>query len=142
MGDLATLTAINTNLRLVLSSTIGWNLEDMSDDPDLETTPLVVIDYGNIFFAEDSGEQPKYIELPVILSVIKSELTKVARDLAFFSQVVSIRNNVTVDALNTGDLSVSKLITRVLSGEPGSDQEKNILTTTYPITMRFREEGA
>lgn len=138
-ANLATKNAILENLRAIISTTIGYQLESLSADPDVDTTPHAVIKKESEVFEETSGQRPKYSELNYNVIVTSNHLAKLDRDNKGDEIVDSIRTEVTINDLNVGDLSVSKLVSKVLHDPDVDVHNDTLITVNYRLTIRYRE---
>lgn len=138
MTDAATVKAVITNLETIISSTIGWKLEDLSTDHEARTYIVAQLDYDGEDPDDTFKERPSR---PEINFTIKAQKTVVlpgdARDIAV-DMVHAVETYVTVASLNVGSLSSSKLVSRVSHGSPTITREKIKVSMSYPIKVRYR----
>lgn len=138
MSDEATEKSIITNLEAIFNG-FGWVQEDLSSNTTAKTTPFYMLEYQTIDFEENFGQKPRYNELGIIIHIlIEAKTATAARDKK--SELThSVRPNVTIDALNIGDLATSKLVSRVGHGPVDSPHSPPKLEVAYPLTVRYRE---
>lgn len=139
MSDLDTKNAIQTNLRSIITTTIGYNLENISSDPDVETTPNVFIDIEGEDYGDNHEESKKSNELLIRLLTIYRGLSNVLINSKFFEITYNFRSSITVDNLNVGDLAVSKLVTWVTHLEARKSVDNLLMTVNYNLNIRYKE---
>lgn len=133
----ATLQAINTNIRALVTQIA--QVESLSADPTIETIPLAIINFGKIEFSETSGEQPAWHNLPVTIEIKISAVSPSKRFDEYTIYVELFRRNLTVDTLNTGALTFSKLVSLVSHEGAVMEEENRIVTIIYELIVRYRE---
>ena len=134
----ATVKAIMSNLETIVES-IGYELEDMSVDPSLESNAVCTVVYEGETFGESFGEKPDYNEVSVsLIARRRAQTASAARDYQI-DIVHEFRDNVTVAALNTGALATSKLVFWVNHVTASTEFEESMLGITYEIEIRYRE---
>ena len=132
--------AIITNLETIVGTTLGFKLEyNCKDDPDVDTTPGAVILYLGETFVENFGEKPLYNEISfLILIKFTEENPGSIRDKAI-THVHKLREGITIDALNVGDLSASKIVSWVDHEGAEVDNEQPVNQIDYHLSVRYRE---
>lgn len=138
MADLDTIKAIEDNLTAIITAQ-GFNFEDSSTDPKVETTPVATLLFRGETFEYAHGQKPIYNELEYEVVVnFNTSATATARDKAA-EHGHKLRENITVNALNVGSLAASKLVSRV--DHQGYDAEYNrpVLRVSYRLKIRYRE---
>lgn len=132
--------AIITNLETILSSDLGYNLEyEMRDDPDVDTTPSMVLHYEGEDFEENFGEQPKYNEIKfLIIAQFRESDPDEIRDRTV-DIVHDIRGGVTIDNLNVGALADNQIVSRVNHESNAAIIETPIIVLGYNLLVRYRE---
>ena len=145
MTDAATVKSIITNLETIVSTTIGWRLEDLSSDPvdqdiqEVRSIVLAQIYYDGEEFEDNFNERKATNEISVTIKAEKTVLLPGdARDTAV-DLVHAIRTNVTVANLNTGDLASSKLVHWVRHSSATVDRIKLKTIMTYQLKIRYAE---
>lgn len=138
MGNADTVKAITTNLTAILTAQ-GFLVENSSTDKKLETSPLVAIRYGGENFESTHGERPSYSTARYSLRVSFSDkYPSTSRDKAV-EWAHKIRGNVTVNALNAGDLAASKLVSRVDHDYDAPVYDAGATSFDYSLDIRYRE---
>lgn len=144
MSNFDTIQAITTNLETVLKG-LGAHFDRATYEDDANI-PASLLPYGRIFyigeiFEEISGERPAYIESEFNLWVTIGErdAQKMIREQQRW--IHSVRDGLTVNALNIGDLASSKLISRVITDEARMEQGSNegVSSVVYSVRVRYRE---
>lgn len=144
MGNFESIVAITDNLESVLKG-MGINFtrktyEDMASIP-TALLPLGEIIYNGESFEHPSGQRPGYAEADYRLRVIIKESD--ARDMQRVQMkwIHLIRDGLTVNALNTGSLATSKLISSVMteSATFNNTLSDTIGVVEYDIKVRYRE---
>lgn len=140
MGNADTVKAINANLAAILTAQ-GFLFEDTSTDRALED--------GGVFCAlrgpEESfdtthGQKPSYSEVSYALLIRFSDIAPATTRDKIADWTQKVRAAVTVNALNIGAFSASKLVSRVDHGRSNiTEYNPPITEITYPITVRYRE---
>ncbi|MFQ5736612.1 MAG: hypothetical protein ACE5GY_07085 [Thermodesulfobacteriota bacterium] len=142
MSNFDTANAIEDNLHTVLEA-LGINFTREAYDNEAAIS-AALLPHGQIFylgedFAYNHGEKPLYAEIRFLIRVVLRE-----RDAADIGReqrrwVHLIRDNITIDALNIGDLAGSKLVSR--ASTDGVDTENNAprAAIRYRVSVRYRE---
>ena len=114
MALLTTLNAIETNLETILATTLGYSLEDLSDD-DIDKTPLAQLRSGDMEILDDEPvsieEADRIYEVTVKQGLAVSgpnTARATANDI-----IAALRGAITEAALNTGDIAISKKVNSV-----------------------------
>lgn len=138
MANEDTVKAIEDNLTAILVAQ-GFKVEDLSIDPDADTMPLAVLVFEGEEFEYNHGEKPKYNDARYTVAIRYSDkATASARDKAVgYSH--SLRANVTVGALNAGDLATSKLVCKVNHDGYEYDYKPPQAQIAYRLRVRYRE---
>lgn len=145
MTDFDTLTAVTDNLQTVLKG-LGLNFTRQTFDDETQI-PASLLPLGQIFFKSvefenTHNERPSYAEAIFDVKVIQSHK---APETAIRDQqkwITSIRDGVTIGALNIGSLVSSKLVSRVTNeGSAEMDNKGSGMSfLTYPLRVRYREQ--
>lgn len=109
-----------------------------------EAIPASLIPFGKVFylgieFEYVHGQRAGYAEQRVLLSVILKErdAVKMMRDLLDWTH--DLRDALTINALNIGDLVSSKLVSRVTVEEVTVDNKVDLSIMNMTILVRYRE---
>lgn len=142
MGNLETIKAITANLKTVLMD-LGikfkeYTYEDPREVP-IHLSPLGKLFYLGEDFAYDHGEKPLHIEASFALKVVCIEPDTGKMNALLQEQVHTIREGVTVAALNIGALAVNKHISKVITVKPTIDHYKDASVLVYGLNIRYRE---
>jgi len=141
MGNIDTIKAITTNIEAILTSApLSWDLEDLSDNPKAETRNVCFVKYLSERFEDVFNQRPSYIEAEFAIVVVANKKTKALSRAAQQEAIHLLRNVFTVNALNIGDLSESKLVS--MAKNLGGDTELEGLPASaiaYRLVVRYRE---
>ena len=139
-SNATTVKAIITNLKTILGTTLAYNLDyDISSDADVNTTPAVHILYGGETFEENNNEKQKYNNIAFTISLFFAASTPDNRREKAVEYIHAIRDKMTPDELNIGDLSASQLVNNVDCEEATNDNEIPVQTITLGVTVKYRE---
>lgn len=143
MGNFATVQAITTNLQTILKAQ-GANFSlaiHETDNVPASLLPLGEVMYEGETFEDTFNQRPSYVDVRWTLRVVLREKTQdsLARELQRWTE--RIRTAITVDALNTGDLAASLLVSRAelreTRVEPTKDAAMKALLAE--VVIRYRE---
>ena len=143
MANADTIKAIITNMETILTA-IPLRKLDMFGGPseslpDYTSAPVYYILYDGETPEYNHGQKPGYIEpdLKIILKWQSMSISEARnKTIEWFH---TLRNALTINALNVTDLAASKLISRVTVGRPELDVQPAELLLTYTTTIRYRE---
>ena len=138
MSNIDTVKAITTNLEGVLTG-LGWKLEDLSSDPDVDTTPVCQVLYEGESFEDLYGERPQYNTIAFLVRVVRNRTQPGTSRDAQQEAVHAIRGAVTVAALNAGSLATSKLVNRVAHTGAQVEYDPPLSILDYRLQVRYRE---
>lgn len=138
MANSDTVKAITTNLTAILTA-LGFKIEDLSVDPSMASTPVCIILYEGEDFEYGHAQKPLYSEIRYLLKVMLNDPRPVTSRDKYAQYVHAIREAVTVNALNTGDLAASKLVSLVNTTEVTVAYEPPASTIDYRLNVRYRE---
>lgn len=145
MSNFDTIQAITKNLETALSG-LGVKFSLKCYDDAGKSTPASVIPRGEFFYNGEvpentHGERPSYIEAEYMLKVILNHLDSAKMVRAQQEWFHLIRAGVTVNALNSGALAASKLVSKVIteSATPENDGSSGLATFNYRVKIRYRE---
>lgn len=141
MSNLATIKSITDNLQTVLRAK-GIKFERKIDEENIKATQLPA---GQIFYRGEEfeyahGMKPKWIEASFAIKVMIRE--RDAQNLIESTQewVHNIREAINVNALNIGDLSSSKLVSRADTETADVEYpEKDTAMINTTVVIRYRE---
>lgn len=138
MANADTVKAIEDNLTSILA-TQGFKVEDLSSDPDVDTTPLCAILHRGETFGAAHGEKPLYNEISYELSIrFNTKYPSTSRD-SIADWAHKVRTNVTVNALNVGSLATTKLVSWVNHNGYDINYTPPITSISYKLRVRYRE---
>jgi len=142
MSNTTTIKAIIKNIEAILSVSLkkldlfGGAPETL---PDYTSAPVYYILYDGETPEYNHSQKPGYVEadLKIVLKW-QSMGISAARDktIEWFH---TIRDALTVNALNVGDLAASKLVSKITVSKPDLDVQPAELLLTYTTTVRYRE---
>ena len=142
MSNADTIQAITDNLITVLK---GLNLS-MSIRPydDTKSFPATIPPGGDIFYKGESfeftfGERPKYAEADFEIRLIAEDREPEDQTRNLQILVHSVRDALTINALNVGNLASSKLVSRVTTENVIIENKDAIAVLTYQVKVRYRE---
>jgi hypothetical protein len=140
MTNAANVKAIIANVESIISTTIGYNLEyAIRADEDVDTTPNAVLLYDGEEFEENFGEKPLYNEIKFeILTQFRESDPQDIRDKSV-DIIHNYRGNITIDALNVGDISSSKVVSRVDHDTNARAEGIPVVQLSYQMLVRYRE---
>lgn len=142
MANVDTIKAITRNLKTVLQNMgIKFALETIEEESKI---PANQIPFGQIFYNTEEfeythGQKPEYAEVNFIVRVVlkKNNPTDLMAEQQKWIHL--IRDGVTINALNIGDLSASLLVSRVTTREPDIDTQSDTSFVNYDMKIRYRE---
>ncbi|CAG0933365.1 hypothetical protein PLCT1_02345 [Planctomycetaceae bacterium] len=144
MSNFDTVQAITTNLEKVLRG-LGLKFSPTIFD-DAKNIPASLIPLGEIFYNRETfeythGQKPEYAEAEYALRVTLSYRNPADMMREQQRWVHLIRDGLTVNALNIGDLVTSKLVSRVTTEEAAveNDRSNGIAAISYRTLIRYRE---
>ncbi len=138
MANADTVKAITANLAAILTG-LGFKVEDLSFDPSMATTPVCVILYEGEEFEYGHGQRPLYSEVKYLLKILLNDPKPGTSRDKYATWVHAIRDAVTVNALNTGALAASKLVSLVNTTDVAITYEPPVSTIDYRLNVRYRE---
>lgn len=140
MGNADTVKAINANLMALIAAQ-GFLLEDSSTDRALEDGGVFCALRGpEESFETTHGQKPSYSDAQYHLLIRFSDKAPATTRDKIAEWTQKVRAAVTVNALNTGALSASKLVCRADHGRYNiTAYNPPITEIAYPITVRYRE---
>jgi hypothetical protein len=143
MTNFSTIKSITDNLQTVLKGLgINFTCEMLKDGQSVSVSllPLGQIFYDSETFEYTHGEKPEYIEVAYNIRILLQERN--ATDTIREQQrwVHTIRDALTVSALNIGDLASSKLVSKVTTEDVSIDNTLDSITAVdYTVLIRYRE---
>lgn len=138
MANSDTVKAITANLKGILEG-LGFKIEDLSIDPTMTSSPVCVILYESEDFEYGHGQKPLYNEIRYLLKVMLSDPKPGTSRDKYAQYVHAIREAVTINALNTGDIAASKLVSLVNTADVTVIYEPPVSTIDYRLNVRYRE---
>lgn len=139
MSNEDTQKAIHDNIESVLVG-LGYQLHDLSSDPDVDTTPLVCVDVEGSDPADNIGEGPINTDIDFLIIALFSKKSKLDLRNKRHEVETAIRTALKTPAtLNIDDLAVSKLVRRIDHNRTEFDSQVPVGRLEYPITVEYRE---
>lgn len=140
MSNYDTINAITVNLRTVLAG-LGLQVEEggFSADPTFTTSPGCRVRYPFEEFHDTFRQRPSACEARFEIEIYVNDADPQTRKQKQQQWVHAVRDAVTVDALNTGGLAASKLVSAVRSEEPEISYSWPLSTIRYRLNIRYRE---
>ena len=143
MGDFDTVKSITDNLQRILDKQgIKFDREIFDDINKIEGSKLPVgqIFYQSPIFEYSHGQKPEYADLEFQVRVVFKDrsATDSIRDEQEWVQ--RIRESVTINALNVGDLASSLLVSKVTTEEVEVEHPGDgVGVLNYTLNVRYRE---
>lgn len=138
MATVDTIKAISANIEAILTG-LGWQLEDLSSNPDTTTTNFTRLDYSDEEFEDLYGERPSRniagFSILVIVNRKSPGLSRIAQQEA----VHALRGAINVTALNAGALAGTETVTFVRHDGAAIKYEPPFSKINYVINIRYRE---
>ena len=142
MSNFDTVSVITDNIHGVLKTT-GINFTQKVFD-DLEAVPASLLPLGAVYYSGERfesayGQRPLYAEAEYNIRVLVSGRDEVGliRELQRWAHTV--KEALTVDALNTGSLAVSKPVSRVTVARVDSENHRAVSSLGLRLAVRYRE---
>jgi hypothetical protein len=139
MSNETTVKAIIDNLEAILTTTIGWKLEDLSTDAEARTITACQLLYNAETFEDTFGEHPQYNEIDFQILVERTHKTPATRRELAVEYVHKLRTYVTVTTVNVGSLATSQLVSWVAHTGAKIDSDNSTIRISYAIKIRYRE---
>lgn len=141
MANLDTVQSITKNLETVIKqSGLDTSLQTTDIDQPASDLRICEIHYDGENFFEDFRQKPRWNEMRFRLRIIIKDTSPSVRVRSMQESIHFIRDNVTVNALNIGDLVSSKLVSLVTSSEPDTTESIDDLgIVEYNFLIRYRE---
>ncbi|MEK6532098.1 MAG: hypothetical protein AABZ23_06380 [Deltaproteobacteria bacterium] len=143
MSTSGTIRAITRNLQKVLQGLgIYYSVKASDDAKDLAASniPVGEIQYEGEGFEDAFGQRPGYIDAGFAIKVLF--VTRSHADIVREQQdwTHKIRSALTVDALNSDELSLGKNVSRVTILKAEAVNRKNISSINLKINIRYRTD--
>lgn len=144
MSNLYTVQAITKNIETVLKGK-GINFTQKAFDDETQI-PASLLPLGQIFYNAEEfeyvhGQRPGYAEIAFTVKVVIDRRTPEDSIRDQQSWVHSVRDGLTVNALNIGDIVTSKLVSKVTTESVSiENKSSNISALTMAFKVRYREE--
>lgn len=141
MANLDTVQSITTNLETVINqSGLKTTQETVDITQPASILPICEVHYEGEELAENFGQKPLYNDIRFRLRIIIKEPDTKARIREMQKYIHLVRDNVTVNALNIGDLASSKLVSLVDSDNPDTSESiDDMAIVEYNLLIRYRE---
>jgi len=142
MGNFATVQDITTNLVNLLRAQ-GLVFEQKIYEP--KNIPAASLPAGEVFYESETFEnsfnmRPSYVEARWNVRVIFREKSQIDLNRVLQDWTHRIRGAVTVDAINTGGLSASKLVSRADLEETANESiNPTMAALLAQVVIRYRE---
>lgn len=142
MGNFETVKAITDNLQKILQAE-GVKFSRKAYD-DEKSIPASLIPFGGIFYQGEDfeythGQRPGYAEVVFRLRVVLKERSPAGLMRSQQQWVHAIREALTVNALNVGDLASTKYVSRVVIKGVDIENRENFAFLNYTAAIRYRE---
>jgi hypothetical protein len=142
MANIDTVKSISDNLQTVLEAQgIKFSRKSFEDDDQI---PASLLPYGEIYYTGEEFEithsqRPGYADIIYNLRVVLGERNPI--DVMRHQQewVHKLRDALTVNALNVGDLASSKLVALVDTATVSVENEAVRSALNYQVRVRYRE---
>ena len=144
MANIDTIKSLTDNMQTVLQSNIKIkverkNLEDVKDTP-ASKYPFGGLFDGGIEFEYTHGQKAGYAIQSYLIWIIFKERDDNARMRKVQEWLQLSRTALTVNALNIGDLSASKLVSWVETTDIDTEHlEDGLSVLNYTVAVRYRE---
>ena len=142
MTSLDTVKAITENLERVLEGLGIHFSREVSEDRD--RIPASLLPSGQIFYRGETfeythGQRPGYALAGFVIRVYLRERDGASAVMEQQRWVHGIREALTVDALNTGDIAAAKPVSRVIISKVETENFKNLSAVLFEVQVRYRE---
>ena len=144
MANIDTIKSLTDNVQTVLQNALGFkferkNLEDVKDMP-ASKYPLGVFFDSGIEFEYTHGQKAGYGVQSYLVWIIFKERNDKVRMRKNQERLQQSRTALTVNALNVGDLSASKLVSWVEVTDIDTEHQNDGLSVlNYTVAVRYRE---
>lgn len=143
MSNVDTAFSVTDNLEAILK---GFKInvervytEELRDVP-ASTLPLLQMFYMADDFEYTHGQKPEYAEMEFLIrGLFSRDKGSKANMRNNQKKVHEVRDGVTINALNIGDLASSKLVSRVTSDSIRNRREDDMDIMDYTLKIRYRE---
>ena len=136
MTTKSTVTAITNNIEAILSA-MALSLEDQSGEL-ISTKPLGGLEYLGDEYDDNYQERPFYNTAGFRITITAQGGEPSVERATSVMWVHDLKNTLTVESLNVGDLSVSKLVARVSHNENTVEKVGVLLKIEYEIGVKYR----
>lgn len=143
MSNFATVSAITDNLQSVLKGQGIHFSKNAFDDP--KSISAGSLPMGRIFYAGETfeyahGQRPLYGEVEYSVRVLLSEKDpdEMMREQQRWTHTV--REALTIDALNSGDLAASRPVSRVTVAGVRAENDRHTASLVLRTIVRYREQ--
>lgn len=142
MSNFETVSAITDNILGILKATgINFTRKDFDDRKAVPASlmPLGAVFYTGERFESAHGQRPLYAEAEYNIRVLINgrDAEEIIRELQKWAHTV--KEALTVDALNTGDLASTKLVCRVTVARVDSENRDDRSALSLRLLVRYRE---
>ena len=142
MSNFDTVNAITGNIHGILKTT-GINFTQKVFD-DREVVPASLLPLGEVYYAGERfesayGQRPLYAEAEYNIRVLVSgrDPEDLVREIQRWAHTV--KEALTVDALNTGPLAQAKPVSRVTVARADSENNRAVSSLSLRLVVRYRE---
>lgn len=142
MSNFDTIKSISDNLQSVLK---GVGLHFSREAYEDEAIPASILPHGQIFYRRERFEdsfnlRPEYIDASFTVRVVFSERDPADIMMGMQKWAHAVRDALTVNALNIGNLASSKLVSLVtVEAAEGELIKGTLAATVIECTIRYRE---
>lgn len=138
MANVDTVKAVTANIGSILTA-LGLKVEDASSNHDITTASVAQIHYDGERFEYAFGQKPLYNTIEYVIKVFFNDPAPGTSRDKQAGWVHSLRDNITVNALNVGSLAVSKLVLATLHNGAQVVYDAPTTTIEYKLDVRYRE---
>ena len=142
MGNFDTISTITKNLKSALEAEgLKFSLKPYGDKSSIPASllPFGEIDFRGESFEYTHGQRAGYVEASFGVSVTLSERNALSLVREQQEWIHKLRSAITVEALNTGDLLASKLVSFVENGAVNIEGNGRFSILSMDLTVRYRE---
>ena len=143
MSNFDTVSAITDNLQEALKKQGIHFSKSGFDDPG--SIPASLLPLGRIFYAGESfeyahGQRPSYAEVEYSVRVLLAEKdpAEMMREQQRWTH--RVRDAMTIDALNTGELAIGRPVSRVMVAGVSVVNDRHTASLVLRTVVRYREQ--
>ena len=142
MANVDTVGSITDNLQGTLQGEgIRFSRKTFDDE---KAIPASLIPFGQVFYRGEDfeyshGQRPGYVEVSFEVRVVLKERDHASMVRRQQVWTHGVREALTVDAMNTGDLATTKLVSRVETSEVDIENRSSLSILSFKVQVRYRE---